>query len=73
MVEAAVVEHVFQFITNCNNCLKDFFEKMLKCARFLLISTLIVRTMNEDELEDEIYIFEIQRFPNLKGCDLWYP
>ena len=46
---------------------------MLKCARFLLISTLIVKTMNEDEFEDEIYIFEIQRFPNLKGCELWYP
>jgi hypothetical protein len=45
---------------------------MLKCARFLLISTLIVKMTNEDELEDEILIFEIQRFLNLKGCELWY-
>ena len=46
---------------------------MLKCARFLLISTLIVKLTNEDEFEGEILILEIQPFPNLKGCDLWYP
>jgi hypothetical protein len=46
---------------------------MLKCARFLLISILVVEIIYEDELEDEIFIFEIQPFPNLKGCDLWYP
>ena len=45
---------------------------MLKCARFLLISTLIVKMIHEDELEDEIIILEIQLFPELKGCELWY-
>jgi hypothetical protein len=43
-----------KFITNCNNIVKYFFEKTLKCARFLLISTLIVKMTNEDELEGEI-------------------
>jgi hypothetical protein len=46
---------------------------MLKCARILLIFILIVKMICEDELEDEILIFEIQPFPTLKGCDLWYP
>jgi hypothetical protein len=45
---------------------------MLKCARFLLISIIIVKATCEDELEDEISIFKIQMISTLKGCDLWY-
>ena len=61
-----------KFINNCNHYLKYFFKKVLKCARFLLISPLIVKMIHEDELEDEIIILEIQLFPELKGCELWY-
>jgi hypothetical protein len=35
---------------------------MLKCARFLLISTLIVKMIYEDELEDEILFLRSKRF-----------
>ena len=61
-----------KLITICNHYLKIFLKKMLKCARFLLISILVVKMTYEDGLEDEIIILEIQLFPELKGCELWY-